>query len=255
MKSYFSKFTASFVFFSGLMMSAGFAQTRPTLAIENFSPTQLKLQWNSQNGTDYQPDWTQAIDPFSLWLPLGNPITASDTNAQVTFDKPTNSITFYRLRVLPDDGLPVVRIISPTNGEVSGLVGVSVGAADDSRLSAVSLYLDGLPLETKAEGDLVFYFDSSHYQNGNHELFALALDNAGISYLGGNPDSIVTANQTTSATITLNFQNVLRWIDAPQLFASSVFINAQSDIFPTNYTVFVEDENGSTVTNFTGQTS
>lgn len=246
-------FSALFV---GLLLhQVGLAQLRPQITIDKPASNQLRLTWTSQAGTNYQPDFAQELDVFGLWSPEGNPVTAAGASVQTTFSQPTNSLRFYRVRGLPDDGFPVVHIASPTNGAaIGGPVKVIVGAADDRRLSAVTLYLDGQPLQTKISGDLVFEFDSAHYANGTHEIYAVAQDNAGISYLGGDPNANTVFNETQSATHSLDFQNVLRWINADHLFDSTVSIIAESDIFPTNYTVFVEDAAGNTVRIFTEQT-
>ena len=178
-----------------LLHQAGLAQLRPQITIDKPASNQLRLTWTSQSGTNYQPDFAGELDVFGLWSPEGNPIAAAGASVQTTFTQPTNSLRFYRVRGLPDDGFPVVRIVSPTNGAaIGGPVKVIVGAADDRRLSTVTLYLDGQPLQTKSSGDLVFEFDSAHYANGTHEIYAVAQDNAGISYLGGDPN----ANRTFS---------------------------------------------------------
>lgn len=238
-----------------LLHQAGLAQLRPQITIDKPSANQLRLAWTSQAGTTYQPDFAHELDVFGLWSPEGNPVTAAGASVQTTFTQPANSQRFYRVRGLPDDGFPVVHIVSPMNGAaIGGPVKVLVSAADDRRLSAVTLYLDGQPLQTKTSGNLVFEFDSAHYANGPHEIYAVAQDNAGISYLGGDPNANTVFNETQSATHSLDFQNVLRWINADHLFDSTVSIIAESDIFPTDYTVFVEDAAGNTVRIFTEQT-
>ena len=147
-----------------LLHQAGLAQLRPQITIDKPASNQLRLTWTSQAGTNYQPDFAQELDVFGLWSPEGNPVAAAGASLQTTFSQPTNSLRFYRVRGLPDDGFPVVHIASPTNGAtLGGPVKVVVSAADDRRLSAVTLYLDDQPLQTKTSGDLVFEFDSAHY--------------------------------------------------------------------------------------------
>jgi hypothetical protein len=231
------------------------SQTPPFLSLTKPSAAQLKLSWTAQTGTNYQPDFAQELDVFSLWSPLGNELLALSNSLQVTFSQPTNAQEFYRVRSLPDDGFPHVRVIAPTNGAtVNGTVQVWVSAKDDRRLSAVTLYLDGEPIRTKSAGDLLFEFESAHYPNGTHEIYAVARDNTGISELGGNPSSSIVANETQSVSHFLTFANSLRWTNADHLFDSGVSIIAESDVFPTDYTVFVEDAAGSTVRLFTEQT-
>lgn len=226
------------------------------MTIQKPSPNQLRLSWTSQAGKSYQPDTTANLDPFALWTPFGSPVPASGSSAQTTFNRPAAATGFYRVRTLPDNGLPTVRIVSPTQGQaVSGLVTVAVNAADDRRLSSVTLYLDGVPLETKTQGDLTFRFHSAHYPNGQHQLVAVAADNNGIGYLGGAANANVVVNEAASQPRTLNFQNPLRWLNADPLFEGGVSISAESDVFPTDYTVFVEDETGSTVKAYVEQTA
>jgi len=118
----------------------------------------------------------------------------------------------------------------------------------------VTLYLDGIPIQTKTSGDLLFTFESAHHANGVHEIYAIARDNVGISELGGNPGASIVANETQSASHFITFANILRWTNADHLFDSGVSIIAESDVFPTDYTVFVEDAAGNTVRIFTEQT-
>jgi hypothetical protein len=240
----------------GGMPSAASAQgQRPSLIIDNFSPTEVQISWNSVLGASYQLSFTEYIDPFALWQPIDAPITAQSDNTAVVVDKGAYGTGFFRtFEVNESAGLPAVSILSPANGSPeSGMITVGVGAADDSRLSAVTLYLDGVPLATS--GDTSFPLDTTHFPNGSHQLMARAADNVGISYLGGNPDSLVVANEAYSVPITLIFQNDLRWLNADTLFETHVPISAQSDVFPTTWTVFVENEAGTVVRTFTGSTS
>lgn len=239
------------------LMTSGacLSQTPPFLSLTKPSATQLKLSWTAQPGTNYQCDFSEELDAFALWSPLGSELVASSNSLHVTFTQPTNAMELYRVRSLPDDGFPQVAILSPTNGAtVSGTVQIQVSARDDRRLSSVTLYLDGEPLQTKTEGDLIFTFETAHYPNGVYEIYAVARDNIGISELGGSPSASVIANETQSPSHFLTFANSLRWTNADHLFDSGVSILAESDVFPTDYTVYVEDASGSTVRIFTEQT-
>jgi hypothetical protein len=153
-------------------------------------------------------------------------------------------------------GLPTARIISPgSSSTVSDVITVVVGAQDDSRLSAVDLFLDDVPVGTITEGDLNFIVDTTHFPNGMHTLVARSQDNAGIPYLGGVENNLVVANEAYSTPITLDFQNPVRWPEAETLFESFVPIHVESDIFPADWTVVVEDLSGSGVKSFTGFTT
>jgi len=84
---------------------------------------------------------------------------------------------------------------------------------------------------------------------------ARAQDNAGIGYLGGNADANVTANEGLSAAITLNFANVVRWVEPASGFDSFVPVSIRSDTFPSDWTVFVQDAAGTVVRTISGFTS
>jgi Bacterial Ig domain/FlgD Ig-like domain len=233
------------------------AQSSPTLTLQQTSPGLFTLSWTSQAGVTYQPDYATVLDPFAPWTALGNPVSAAGSTAQITLTEPGTSPIFYRVRVLPDSGLPSAGIVSPTaNQTVSGTITVVAGAAVPSgQLASVTLYLDGLPYQTKTSGNLTFYLNSAEYDNGVHQLYVVAGDNFGISYLGGNPDADPPSNLTASAPINLTFQNAVRWPDFCPIFDADMPITMQSDVFPTNYTIFVEDASGSTVRTWTGSTT
>ncbi|MHB8521499.1 MAG: Ig-like domain-containing protein [Limisphaerales bacterium] len=231
------------------------AQTGPRLTLQQSAPGQFTLSWTAQAGVSYQPDFASVLDAFAPWTAVGNPVTASSSTAQITLAQPDTSPVFYRVRVWPDNGTPTASLVSPTaNQTVSGVITVVAGAASSSQLASVTLYLDGLPFQSKTAGDLTFFVDTTHYENGTHQFYVVAGDNVGISYLGGNPDADPPSNLTQSAPITVTFQNTLRWLDACPIFDSDMSITAESSTFPTAYTVFVENSGGSTVRTWTGNT-
>jgi hypothetical protein len=232
------------------------AQTPPLLQINQNTGNAFAVQWTSQVGTNYQLLFTENIGVFSLWTPAGDALVATNTITTVTVSN-TTPTGFFKTHVLNEfAGLPTARICSPGNGStVSDVISVVVGAQDDSRLSAVDLFLDDVPVGTFTEGDLNFIVDTTHFANGTHTLVARSQDNAGIPYLGGVENSLIVANETYSEPITLNFQNPVRWPEAETLFESFVPINVESDIFPADWTVVVEDVTGSSVKIFSGFTS
>ena len=135
-----------------------------------------------------------------------------------------------------------VEICSPTNGQtISGMVTVRMGADVGGGFSEADVYLDGALIGLAQPGPLEFSFDSSHFTNGNHLLQVVAEDSQN--------------NQTPSTAITVNFQNSVRWLNAESLFQTFVPIEVQSDIFPANWTVTVQDINGATLRTITGTTS
>jgi len=224
----------------------------------NQPPNSVLLDWNSQAGLNYQVLAATNIEPFSLWTPASGTIPATGTNTAAV-GSATNEMAFFKMHTLgqTNTGRPTVSIVSHTNGETaSGLTRIAVSAQDDSRIASVSLLVDGRPYEASiAEGDLYWSVNTGHFANGPHTLQAQVVDNAGNAALGGNPNSPVGGNSTLSATVTLNFSNIVRWIDPGTGFDSIVPISIRSSVFPTNWTVYVEDEARDIIRTFTGFTA
>lgn len=233
------------------------AQDRTQLRVSLQTNNILRIEWNSEPDTAYQVLGTTNYDVFATWQPVSPEIVADSTNTLLEGTITNTPFSIFKLHQVwtQNSGIPSVRILDLTNSQVlSGEVDVYIAAQDDSRLSQVSLYLDGWLLGTVTEGMPRFFLDTTHYTNGLHTLVARAADNAGISYLGGDPDTGVMANEAFSETITVEFQNVLRWLEPDVSFETYVPIDAYSDVFPTNWTVSVEDESGTVVRTFSGYT-
>ncbi len=90
-------------------------------------------------------------------------------------------------------------------------------------------------------GGIAFNLDTTHFANGLHTLYVGAVDTAN--------------NETLSSSITLDFENPVRWLDACSMFNSFVPIDVDSDIFPANWLVSVTDTNGTIVRTISGSTS
>jgi hypothetical protein len=235
------------------------ATDSPALRVSSPATNSVRLEWNSVPGTTYQVLITTNLTPISDWLPAGSPISASGTSASIDLVVTNSPINFFRLHALSvaGAGLPTARVVSHTNGEVvSGLTKIAVAAQDDSRLSMVTLLIDGIEYETSVtEGDLAWTVNTGHFSNGLHTVLARAADNYGIAYLGGNPDANVVANEVLSMPVALYFSNIVRWIEPEVVFDGTVPISIRSDVFPTNWTVFVENESGTVVRTFAGYTT
>ncbi|MEM1556709.1 MAG: S8 family serine peptidase [Candidatus Bathyarchaeia archaeon] len=75
---------------------------------------------------------------------------------------------------------PSVKITYPVNGAtVSGAIIVSVDASDDSGVSKVELYKDGVLFAVDSDAPYEFYWDTTNESNGVHVLVAKAYDAAG----------------------------------------------------------------------------
>ena len=93
----------------------------------------------------------------------------------------------------PDSEVPVVAIVSPADGTVSGVVRIDVSASDDVGVTRVELYIDGQPVGTETSEPFVFNWDSSTVSDGETTLLAYAYDAAG--------------NEGISSLVTLDIQN------------------------------------------------
>jgi subtilisin family serine protease len=80
-----------------------------------------------------------------------------------------------------DSTLPTVSIASPTSGTVSGIVPVSVNAADNVGVTRVDLRINGTTLASDTLAPYQFSWDSKTVANGNVTLSAVAYDAAGNS--------------------------------------------------------------------------
>ncbi len=151
-------------------------------------------------------------------------------------------IGFFNVAIPTNGTLPAVQIFSPTNNQtVSGEIGVGVGAQITNQLEGANLYLDDALVGFIDSGGIKFNLDTSHFANGSHTLYAGAVDTAN--------------NETLSSSITLDFENSVRWLDACSMFNSFVPIDVDSDIYPADWLVSVTDTNGTIVRTITGSTT
>ena len=93
----------------------------------------------------------------------------------------------------PDSEVPVVAIVSPADGIVSGVVRIDVSASDDVGVTRVELYVDGQSIGTETLEPFVFNWDSTTVSDGEATLSAYAYDAAG--------------NEGIASPVTLDVQN------------------------------------------------
>lgn len=93
----------------------------------------------------------------------------------------------------PDNEVPVVAIVSPADGTVSGVVRIDVNASDDVGVTHVELYVDGQIIGRETSAPFVFNWDSTTVPDGERTLLAYAYDAAG--------------NEGISSPVTFNVQN------------------------------------------------
>jgi hypothetical protein len=234
--------TFLFGFLSCLIWIDANAQTPPQLKIAKDSPATAQINWSNTIGTSYRVFTTSNLtNLISLWTPLEDAFSA-DANVSVSVSITNAPVGFFSVKVPTNGTLPAVQIFSPTNNQtVSGIIGVGVGAQIGNQLQGVNLYLDGALIGFVDSGGIQFNLDTTHFANVSHTLYAGAVDTAN--------------NETLSSSITLDFENPVRWLDADSLFQSFVPIDVESDISPATWTVFVSDTNGTIVRTFSGTTS
>jgi thermitase len=93
----------------------------------------------------------------------------------------------------PDNEVPMVAIVSPADGTVSGVVRIDVSASDDVGVTQVELYVDGQIMGTEISEPFVFNWDSTTVHDGEATLSAYAYDAAG--------------NEGFASPVTLDVQN------------------------------------------------
>src|SRR5438105_638672 len=92
---------------------------------------------------------------------------------------------------------PTVSITSPANGAtVSGMLNITVIAADNKAVSSITLSVDGAIVGTLTATPYSFSWNADTSANGNHTITAKATDAAGNS----NTNSVIVAK---NATITI----------------------------------------------------
>jgi thermitase len=98
-----------------------------------------------------------------------------------------------------DTAAPTVAIVSPTGGTVSGIVPVSVSAADNVGVTKVELWVGGVLLASDTVAPWSFSWDTTKKANGTYAVNARAYDAAGHA-TGSSYVNITVANGTASTT-------------------------------------------------------
>ena len=230
------------IILSGLVCSTFtvHAQIPPRLSIAKDSLATAQINWTNIVGKSYRLWFTESLSPIS-WSPLEDAFS-ENTNVSVGVSTTVTPTGFFRVQIPTNGTLPAVQIFSPTNNQtVSGIIAVGVGAQITNQLQGVNLYLDDALVGFIDSGGIRFDLDTTHFANGSHTLYAGAVDTAN--------------NEVPSSTITLDFENPVRWLDACSMFNSFVPIDVDSDIFPADWLVTVTDTNGTIVRTITGSTT
>jgi len=133
----------------------------------------------------------------------------------------------------PDTTAPTVSIANLAAGStVSGLVSISVNAADNVGVARVDLKVNGTVVASDASGPYAFSWDSSSVANGMNNIVAIAYDAAG--------------NVATSSTVSVNVANAapapVADTTAPVVAIANPTVGAVSGT--VNVTVNATDNNG-----------
>jgi hypothetical protein len=215
------------------------AQTHPHLTISKPSSSAVQVNWTNQIGTSYHVLFsTNLAEPFVLLEDAFSPDTLVTVYAS-TSDSP---VGFFRIQVPTNTPTTNVLIFSPSNTvAVSGEIAVRMGAQLGTQVQGVNLYLDDALVGYLNSGGMNFTLDTTHFANGTHTVYVGAVDTAN--------------NETLSSSITLDFENSVRWLDACSMFNSFVPIDVTADFYPADWLVTVTDTNGTIVRTITGSTS
>jgi hypothetical protein len=228
--------------FACCLISKSSAQSQPRLTLSKTSPTLVQINWTNQVGTTYRV-WstTNLAMPFSSWPPLEDAFSA-DSTVSVYASTTDTPLGFFLVQIPTNSSTANVQIFSPANTQtVSGEIGVRMGAQLGTQVQGANLYLDGALVGYLNSGGMGFNLDTTHFANGQHTAYVGAVDTAN--------------NETASSSITLDFENTVRWLDATSLFNYYVPIDVDSDIYPADWLVTVTDTNGTIVRTISDSTT
>ena len=217
------------------------AQSPPRLKISRNASTSVRVDWTNQVGTTYRVWFTTNLaKPFTAWSPLEDAFSP-DSTVSIFASTADTPLGFFRIQIPTNGPTANVQIFSPANSQiVSGEIGIRMGAQLGTQVQGVNLYLDDALVGYLNSGGMNFALDTTHFLNGQHTIYVGAVDTAN--------------NETLSSSITLDFQNSVRWLDACSMFNIFVPIDIDSDIFPADWLVTVTDANGTIVRTITGST-
>ncbi len=224
------------------LVSNSSAQSQLRLTLSKASPTSVLVNWTNQVGTTYRVYLTNNLAvPFSSWPPLEDAFSA-DSTVSIYASTTDTPVGFFLIQIPTNGPAANVQIFSPANAQtVSGEIGVRMGAQLGTQVQGVNLYLDGALVGYLNSGGMNFDLDTTHFANGQHTVYVGAVNTANT--------------ETLSSSITLDFENSVRWLDACSMFNSFVPIDVNSDIYPADWLVTVTDTNGTIVRTISSSTT
>ncbi len=215
------------------------SQTPPRLQINRNSTSSVLVNWTNQVGVSYHVfSSTNLAKPFALLEDAFSP----DQMVSVYNSTAETPVGFFSVQVPTNTPVTNAQIFYPSNSvTVSGEISVRMGAQLGTQIQGVNLYLDDALISYLDSGGMNFSLETTHFANGSHIVHVGAVDTAN--------------NETLSSSVTLNFDNPVRWLDAGSMFNDFVPIDVESDIYPADWLVSVTDTNGTIVRTITGSTT
>ncbi len=195
------------------------------------------------------------IDPFNTWT-LVNVFEAQSTNEQLvgTASAPTR---FYTAVNLDEYVGPIVSIVSPTSGTVTGAVALQVRVTDILPLTSLKVFVGGVQVGVIVPGQNgTMSVPTYLFPNGDHEIWVAAA-NEGVLFDtdgDGAGDEVVPFNGWASTT--LNFTNDVYMENYSPLYSAGGSITLQyTATSPQDYTFEVFNLSGNLLHTASGQST
>lgn len=143
-------------------------------ASDNVGVTRVDLRVNGTTvGSDFAPPWEIAWSTRTV-------ADGAHTLSAVAHDAEGNKATSRSVSIMvvnsyPDTTPPVVKVLRPSAGTLSGVVDIEISATDDRGVSSTEILID----RNKVHDGTAFTWDTTQYANGPHTIQARAEDEAG----------------------------------------------------------------------------
>jgi hypothetical protein len=153
-------------------------------------------------------------DQLGLGLGAWDSLTVADVDADGTTEIVVNlglyGIVIFSVEPGPDSNPPVVSLISPPPGAVSGTVQIEALASDDRGVAEVEFYVDGVLLGADATAPYTWSWSTPTASPGAHVLLARARDATGnvgtspvvpVTVLDQSPPSVQVTHPSPGSTV------------------------------------------------------
>lgn len=163
---------------------------------DNVGVVRVELYVNGQNvTTDHQSPFAFVWDTAG-WTNGEYVLTTKAFDA--AGNESTSSGVMVEVNNKPlDTEAPTVGIVSPTDGEVSGVAPINVNAEDNVGVVRVELFVNGERIMSDDQAPFAFSWDTTTVTDGTYTLTAKAFDEA--NNVGTSINASVTVNNVPSA--------------------------------------------------------